>query len=316
MKRLIDDELWALVQPLLPPHAPHPKGGRPFVDDRAALTGIVFVLRSGIPWEMLPHELGCGSGVTCWRRLRDWQAAGVWDRLHQLLLGRLAQAGKLDWRRACLDSRSLAAKRGAGHEPESDRPSAPWQQAPCTGRCQRDPIGHTRECGQPQRLQTARANARRRGAGTHAPTGAAPSQARQAARRQRLRPCLLPQGMPPSWRCAAHRASRQGGLTKTGTPPLGRRTHPGLAGALSLSDHPLRAPGGHPPRFSLPGLHPHLPAMSAAVMKDALRGALIRRAERVAAGLRRRSGTRWPWRSVAPGGSRGASRRNRSWTWS
>jgi len=117
MKRLIDDELWALVQPLLPPHAPHPKGGRPFVDDRAALTGIVFVLRSGIPWEMLPHELGCGSGVTCWRRLRDWQAAGVWDRLHQLLLGRLAQAGKLDWRRACLDSRSLAAKRGQDTSP-------------------------------------------------------------------------------------------------------------------------------------------------------------------------------------------------------
>lgn len=113
MKRLIDDELWALVQPLLPPHAPHPKGGRPFVDDRAALTGIVFVLRSGILWEMLPGELGCGSGVTCWRRLRDWQAAGVWDRLHQLLLGRLAQADKLDWRRASLDSRSLAAKRGA-----------------------------------------------------------------------------------------------------------------------------------------------------------------------------------------------------------
>lgn len=113
MKRLIDDELWALVHPLLPPHAPHPKGGRPFVDDRAALTGIVFVLRSGIPWEMLPGELGCGSGVTCWRRLRDWQAAGVWDHLLQLLLGRLAQADKLDWRRASLDSRSLAAKRGA-----------------------------------------------------------------------------------------------------------------------------------------------------------------------------------------------------------
>ena len=57
MKKLIDDELWAIVEPLLPPHRPHPKGGRPFVDDRAALTGIVFVLKTGIPWMSLPAEL-------------------------------------------------------------------------------------------------------------------------------------------------------------------------------------------------------------------------------------------------------------------
>ena len=79
---------------------PKPKGGRPRVPDRAALTGIIFVLKSGIPWELLPPELGCGSGVTCWRRLRDWQEAGVWDRLHRELLDRLGDADQIDWSRA------------------------------------------------------------------------------------------------------------------------------------------------------------------------------------------------------------------------
>ena|SRR5215207_7896047 len=112
-KPLVSDELWALVAPLLPPEPPKPKGGRPRVADRAALTGIIFVLKSGIPWEMLPQELGCGSGVTCWRRLRDWQEAGVWDRLHRELLDRLGDADRLDWSRASLDSASIPAKRGA-----------------------------------------------------------------------------------------------------------------------------------------------------------------------------------------------------------
>ena len=80
---------------------------------RAALTGILFVLKSGIGWEPLPQELGYGSGMTCWRRLRDWQRAGVWDRLHRELLQRLADADQLDWSRASLASASVAAKRGA-----------------------------------------------------------------------------------------------------------------------------------------------------------------------------------------------------------
>jgi transposase len=112
-KPLVSDELWAAVAPLLPARPPRPKGGRPPVDDRAALTGILFVLRSGIPWEMLPREMGCGSGMTCWRRLRDWQAAGVWERLHHVLLDRLGTANAIDWSRAALDSASVPAKRGA-----------------------------------------------------------------------------------------------------------------------------------------------------------------------------------------------------------
>ncbi len=112
-KELVTDELWEIVEPLLPPEPPKPKGGRPRVDDRAALAGIVFVLKTGIPWEMLPKEMGCGSGSTCWRRLRDWQEAGVWRRLHRVLLDRLGEADRIDWSRACLDSASVAAKRGA-----------------------------------------------------------------------------------------------------------------------------------------------------------------------------------------------------------
>jgi transposase len=111
-KPLVTDELWAALAPLLPPEPPKPKGGRPRCDDRAALAGIVFVLRSGIPWEMLPRELGC-SGMTGWRRLRDWQMAGVWAGLHRVLLERLSDAGHLDWSRASLDSAAVAAKRGA-----------------------------------------------------------------------------------------------------------------------------------------------------------------------------------------------------------
>ncbi len=112
-KPLVSDELWTMIEPLLPPAPPKPKGGRPRVPDRACLAGIIFVLQSGIPWEMLPQELGCGSGMTCWRRLRDWQDAGVWERLHHVLLDRLGQADQLDWSRASVDSASVPAKKGA-----------------------------------------------------------------------------------------------------------------------------------------------------------------------------------------------------------
>lgn len=106
---LVTDELWSVVAPLLPKEPPKPKGGRPRTSDRAALSGILFVLMTGIPWEMLPQEMGCGSGMTCWRRLRDWQQAGVWEELHAVLLDKLAAADKLDWSRASADSASVPA---------------------------------------------------------------------------------------------------------------------------------------------------------------------------------------------------------------
>ncbi|NOG31694.1 IS5 family transposase [Halomonas sp. TBZ9] len=111
-KKIVPDELWNIVEPLLPPEPPKHEGGRPRISNRAALTGILFVLKSGIPWEMLPQEMGCGSGVTCWRRLRDWHDAGVWEKLHQTLLSHLQEAEQLDWDRACMDSASIKAKKG------------------------------------------------------------------------------------------------------------------------------------------------------------------------------------------------------------
>ena len=110
---LVPDDLWEAIEPLLPKEPPKPKGGRPRVPDRTALTGIVFVLRTGCPWRLLPKELGCGSGATCWRRLRDWQLAGVWQQLHERLLNWLGNEAAVDWSRASADSLSVRAKRGA-----------------------------------------------------------------------------------------------------------------------------------------------------------------------------------------------------------
>ena len=110
---IVSDSLWERIEPLLPKVERRSRNpGRRRLDYRKLLCGILFVLYTGIPWEFLPQELGFGSGMTCWRRLRDWQAAGVWARLHRVLLERLHGAGKLDWRRASLDSASVPAKRG------------------------------------------------------------------------------------------------------------------------------------------------------------------------------------------------------------
>ena len=108
VKPLVSDELWDVVEALLP--APKPRRfrypGRKPIESRKALTGILFVLKSGIPWEMLPQEMDCGSGMTCWRRLRDWYQAGVWQKLHEVFLARLHEADRIDWLRAAVDSAS------------------------------------------------------------------------------------------------------------------------------------------------------------------------------------------------------------------
>ena len=112
-RRLLGDELWAMVEPLIPPPpAARGPGGRPRVPDRSVLEGILFVLTTGCRWRDLPPELGCGSGVTCWRRLRDWENAAVWSRLHRLVLDRLGQDWLIDWSRHCLDGVSVRAKKG------------------------------------------------------------------------------------------------------------------------------------------------------------------------------------------------------------
>ncbi|MET8953269.1 IS5 family transposase [Streptomyces sp. NPDC004533] len=110
---IVPDELWARIEPLLPVvqrRTDHP--GRKRLDDRKVLSGILFVLYTGIPWEFLPQELGFGSGMTCWRRLRDWNDAGVWQRLHESLLAELNAAGALDWSRAVIDGSHVRAMKG------------------------------------------------------------------------------------------------------------------------------------------------------------------------------------------------------------
>lgn len=106
---LLPDALWDEIEPLLPSHPPQPKGGRPWVEDRACLVGILFVLRTGVPWQMIPAEMGCASGSTCWRRLRDWTEAGVWPQVHRQLLNHLGRLGAVDGSRAVIDSASVRA---------------------------------------------------------------------------------------------------------------------------------------------------------------------------------------------------------------
>jgi transposase len=109
-KPILDDELWKLIEPLIPKKKRRFRyPGRKPVTDRSVLTGILFVLKTGIGWEHLPKEMGCGSGMTCWRRLRDWQKAGVWDKIHHILLNKLRKADKIDFSRAVVDSASVRA---------------------------------------------------------------------------------------------------------------------------------------------------------------------------------------------------------------
>jgi transposase len=122
-KPLVPDALWEILQPLLPPPKPrrfrYP--GRKPVEDRQALTGILFVLKTGIPWEDLPREMGCGCGMTCWRRLQRWQQEGVWFRLYQVLLDRLDEADKIDWARAAVDA--MYARAFGGVEESGPNPT-------------------------------------------------------------------------------------------------------------------------------------------------------------------------------------------------
>jgi transposase len=113
-QRRVEDRLGELIEPLIPSRpAPHGPDGRPGIDDRAALEGILFVLDTGCRWRDLPEQLGCGSGHAAWRRLPERQAAGGSDRLHHLVLDELSDIDELDWTRGCIDAVSVRLKRGA-----------------------------------------------------------------------------------------------------------------------------------------------------------------------------------------------------------
>lgn len=117
MKPLVSDSLWDRLGPMIPPDPPRRFRfpGRKPLDHRNVLTGILFVLKTGIAWDDLPAELGCGCGKTCRHYLRVWDAAGVWRRLHAVLLAELNGADRIDWDRAVIDA-SFAKAPGGGED--------------------------------------------------------------------------------------------------------------------------------------------------------------------------------------------------------
>ncbi|MFJ6852947.1 IS5 family transposase [Streptomyces sp. NPDC091271] len=132
---IVDDEVWALIEPLLPPWPERSPGPRP-VPERLCLQGILFVLYNDIAWQLLPLELSFGSGQTCWRRLDRWQKAGACVRLHRVLLAEPNAAGELDWSRACVDASHIRAKGGAdtGPSPVDRRKTDSKHHLICDGR--------------------------------------------------------------------------------------------------------------------------------------------------------------------------------------
>ena len=122
---IVSDGLWERIEPLLPQierNFRYP--GRKRLDDRQVMCGILFVLYTAIPWEFLPQELGFGSGMTCWRRLAEWNDAGVWQQLHETLLAELHAADRLDWSKAVIDGTHIRAMKG-GPKPDRARSTVP-----------------------------------------------------------------------------------------------------------------------------------------------------------------------------------------------
>jgi transposase len=219
----VDDRLWAIIEPLLPPPPKRRKryAGRKRKDYRGALNGILFVLKTGIQWEDLPQELGWGCGMTCWRRLRDWQRAGAWKRLHHVLLEHLHQADRIDWERIAVDSshvRSVGA--GGKKRPKSRRSQPSREQAPRRHRRQWDSVGRSPHAGEHSGRQRAvRARGRDPCSSRQAWKTAVQAEVRVRGSRLRLRsPSRRPSapGDPP-----LHRAQEHGTWERTGRLPLG-----------------------------------------------------------------------------------------------
>ena len=256
---LVSDALWELVERLIP-RVPrrHRFPGRKRIDDRKVLTGILFVLRTGIPWEYLPQEMGCGSGVTCWRRLREWQEAGVWQRLHELLLAKLQEADLIDWDRVAIDSSQVRAFGRRKDRPEPGRPVETRLQAPRSYLRARHAaclLAHRR---QPQRHQPV-ASTRRRD-----PAGARPSRPTAAQAAQPVRRPCLPLARGP-WRAAPppypdkDRLAEEWTRIRPWDEAMGRRAHDLLAASVPAFAHPLRAPRRHPRSVPRDRLQPDLP---------------------------------------------------------
>lgn len=117
--RVVSDKLWERVKPHLPRRADQPKGGRPWVDDRECLEGVLWILRSGARWRDIPPDLP--SPATCWRRLQEWAGEGCLDEIHAAVLKELDELGRLDWDQLVADATFVRGKKGVMR---SAKPSA------------------------------------------------------------------------------------------------------------------------------------------------------------------------------------------------
>ena len=232
--------MWERIAPLLPQVKHNPRyPGRLRLDDRKVLKGILFVLYTGIRWEFLPQELGYGSGMTCWRRLRDWNAAGVWRRLHELLLSELRGAGLLDLTHAAVDSSHLRAMKGGpstgpspvdrGKTGSKDHLIVETHGIPLaaitTG-------GNRNDVTQLMPLIEAVSPVRRNPRPTPTPPEA-------PVRRPWLRPRVLPRSGTRPTDHAAHCPARHRPRLRPGRAPMGRRRHDRAAALVPTTAHPL-----------------------------------------------------------------------------
>ena len=233
-KLIVTDDLWELVESLIPRHEPSPKGGRKPVDDRVCLTGILFVLKTGIAWEDFPQEMGC-CGMTLWNRLHDWMKAGVWAELHALLLSKLHQAGAIDWSRATADSGSVRAVRGGKKNRAQSRGSCQkGHQAPRADRRQGHAAGRDGDGGQSPRLDAAV------GAGGRRASGAGQAWAADASpgvvvRRPGVRQRPASRGAEASGHHAPHRPPQHRARQRTGQGALCRRADAGVAASVQAA---------------------------------------------------------------------------------
>ena len=120
-RRIVPAQLWARLEPTLPQRTVGAFGGRPALSDREVLEGVLFVLRHNIRWEQLPQTLGYGSGMTCFRRLREWQSDGTWRRMERVLKRGLPSAARIDWERAWASRSKSRGYRWLKHRANSRR---------------------------------------------------------------------------------------------------------------------------------------------------------------------------------------------------
>src|SRR5437899_751470 len=240
---LIDDDLWARIEPLLPRRRRRNRqyAGRAPIPDRAVLTGILFVLRTGLPWNMLPREMGCGSGTTCWRRLVRWQRAGVWKRLHTVLLNELRRRGQIDLARAVVDSSSLRALRGEKNWTEPYRSPQGRVETSCSHRRARDSAGRAADRRTSSRRDPIAPPGRRHAAAAGACRATGPQTA-VGPRRSRLRFAAASQPTAGARDRLAAGEARPTTRQRLGPDALGRRAHPGMAASFSPLGRAVRTP--------------------------------------------------------------------------